>query len=96
MSAHHKISDRARRQAVRGSARGPVRRQLWPASTAWAARVWPRPARRSLRRLGLPVVDHGFVDSFALDIDGKTERYVQLLRELPTVLSEWAVHPPMG
>jgi chitin disaccharide deacetylase len=61
-----------------------------------AARVWLQPARSSVRRRGLPVVDHGFVDSFALDIDGKTERYVQLLRELPAGLNEWAVHPAVG
>jgi len=61
-----------------------------------AARVWLQPARSSVRRRGLPVVDHGFVDSFALDVDGKTERYVQLLRELPAGLSEWAVHPAVG
>ncbi|WP_432485501.1 ChbG/HpnK family deacetylase [Kineococcus esterisolvens] len=61
-----------------------------------AARVWLEPARSAARRRGLPVLDHDFVDSFALDVDGKAERYLQLLRELPTGLSEWAVRPAVG
>lgn len=56
-----------------------------------AVRVWLEPGRRKTR--GLPVVDHDFLDSFALDIDGKRARYVQLLRDLPAGLNEWAVHP---
>ena len=58
-----------------------------------AARVWLEPGRRAARRRRLPVVDHDFVDSFALDVETKTERYVELLRALPAGLSEWAVHP---
>lgn len=58
-----------------------------------AVRVWLEPGRRKLRRRGLPVVDHEFVDSFALDVDGKAARYAELLRDLPPGLSEWAVHP---
>lgn len=58
-----------------------------------AARVWLGPGRRSARRRGLPVVDHEFVDSFALRVEGKADRYVELLRALPAGLSEWAVHP---
>ncbi|MCI2238031.1 ChbG/HpnK family deacetylase [Paenibacillus sp. TRM 82003] len=61
-----------------------------------AARVWLDPARSAARRRGLPVLDHEFVDSFALDVDGEAERYLQLLRELPAGLSEWAVHPAVG
>ena len=61
-----------------------------------AARVWLDPARSALRRRGLPVLDHDFVDSFALEVEGKAKRYVQLLRELPVGLSEWAVHPAVG
>lgn len=45
---------------------------------------------------GLPVVDHDFLDSFSLPLDGKAERYARLLRELPAGLSEWAVHPGLG
>jgi hypothetical protein len=61
-----------------------------------AARVWLEDGRRRARRRGLPVVDHDFLDSFALDVAGKTGRYVQLLRSLPAGLSEWAVHPALG
>lgn len=61
-----------------------------------AARVWLGPVRRAARRRGLPVVDHDFLDSFALDVDGKHRRYVELLRALPAGLSEWAVHPALA
>ena len=61
-----------------------------------AVRAWLDPARCKLRRLGLPVVDHDFLDSFRLDIDGKQARYVGLLHDLPAGLSEWAVHPALG
>jgi chitin disaccharide deacetylase len=61
-----------------------------------AARVWLEPGRQKLRRRGLPVTDNEFLDSFSLDIDGKSARYAELLRELPTGLSEWAVHPGLG
>ncbi|MEY9968023.1 putative glycoside hydrolase/deacetylase ChbG (UPF0249 family) [Streptacidiphilus sp. MAP12-16] len=61
-----------------------------------AARVWLEPGRRKLRRRGLPVTDNPFLDSFSLDLDGKPARYAQLLRDLPTGLSEWAVHPSLG
>lgn len=78
------------------------------ATTAWtltldlakeyglAARVWLEPGRRRARRRGLPVVDHDFLDSFTLDVDGKAARYAELLRGLPAGLSEWAVHPGLG
>jgi chitin disaccharide deacetylase len=61
-----------------------------------AVRVWLEPGRQKLRRRGLPVVDHEFLDSFRLDIDGKPARYAELLRDLPAGLSEWAVHPALG
>ncbi|ARF74087.1 hypothetical protein B7C62_18935 [Kitasatospora albolonga] len=61
-----------------------------------AVRVWLDPGRRAMRRRGLPVTDNGFLDSFALDIEGKAARYVQLLRDLPAGLNEWAVHPGLG
>ncbi|WP_206061558.1 ChbG/HpnK family deacetylase [Nonomuraea basaltis] len=61
-----------------------------------AVRAWQDRSRRLLRERGLPVVDHGFLDSFALDLDGKAAAYARLLRELPPGLSEWAVHPGLG
>jgi predicted glycoside hydrolase/deacetylase ChbG (UPF0249 family) len=36
------------------------------------------------------------VDSTRLPTAGKTTRFVQMLRELPAGLSEWAVHPGLG
>ncbi|PZG03702.1 ChbG/HpnK family deacetylase [Nonomuraea aridisoli] len=41
-------------------------------------------------------MEPGFLDSFALDLEGKAETYARLLRELPPGLSEWAVHPGLG
>src|SRR6266568_3623414 len=61
-----------------------------------AVRAWLEPARHKLRQRNLPVVDHDFLDSFRLDIDGKPGRYAELLRALPPGLSEWAVHPALG
>ena len=54
------------------------------AGDAWIERVQSQ---------GLPANDHGFLDSYGLDSAHKTARYVQMLRELPVGLSEWAVHP---
>ena len=61
-----------------------------------AVRVWLDPGRRKLRRRGLPVTDNDFLDSFSLDLDGKSARYARLLRDLPVGLSEWALHPSLG
>ncbi|MCG5213814.1 polysaccharide deacetylase family protein [Streptosporangium sp. KLBMP 9127] len=61
-----------------------------------AVRAWLTPGRQKLRQRGLPVVDHDFLDSFSLDLDGKADRYARLLRDLPVGLSEWAVHPSLG
>jgi chitin disaccharide deacetylase len=61
-----------------------------------AARVWLDPGREEARARGLPVVDHDFLDSFALPVAGRAECYVQALRSLPAGLSEWAVHPAVG
>lgn len=33
---------------------------------------------------------------FGLDVEGKQDRYAELLPELPAGLSEWAVHPGLG
>ena len=61
-----------------------------------AARVWLEPGLSTVRERGRPVIDHRFLDSFALDLDGKAARYAELLRELPAGLSEWAVHPAIA
>ncbi|WP_279581359.1 polysaccharide deacetylase family protein [Fodinicola feengrottensis] len=61
-----------------------------------AVRIWLEPALGRFREQGLPVVDHDFLDSFSLDLDGKADRYARLLREVPRGLTEWAVHPGMG
>lgn len=61
-----------------------------------AARAWLEPARRAARHRRLPVVDHDFLDSFAIDVDTKAVRYAELLHDLPAGLSEWAVHPGLG
>jgi len=61
-----------------------------------AVRVWLEPGRRTMRQRGLPVVDNDFLDSFAIDLDGKPARFARLLRELPPGLNEWAVHPSTG
>jgi predicted glycoside hydrolase/deacetylase ChbG (UPF0249 family) len=58
-----------------------------------AVRAWSDRGRRELRRRGSPVTEHPFLDSFALDPDGKAAHYAELLRALPAGLSEWAVHP---
>jgi predicted glycoside hydrolase/deacetylase ChbG (UPF0249 family) len=49
-----------------------------------------------LQSQGLPTVEHGMMDSTRLETAGKTARYLQMLRELPVGLSEWAVHPGRG
>lgn len=61
-----------------------------------AIRAWREPARRRLRARGIPAVDHAFLDSFQLDLNGKADRYLDLLRRLPPGLSEWALHPAAG
>jgi predicted glycoside hydrolase/deacetylase ChbG (UPF0249 family) len=61
-----------------------------------AVRVWLEPGRQKMRRRGLPVTDHDFLDSFSLALDGKPARYAELLRNLPAGLTEWAVHPGLG
>jgi len=61
-----------------------------------AIRVTQQPFRDRLRRRGLPTADHDLLDSFALGIERKADRYVELLRALPAGLTEWAVHPGVG
>ena len=61
-----------------------------------ALRVFDPTRSEPLQRRGLPVADHGVVDSTRLPTAGKTARFIQMLRELPAGLSEWAVHPGLG
>lgn len=49
-----------------------------------------------VRKLDLPVIDHPDLDSFDLPTNGKSARYVRMLRELKPGLSEWAIHPARG
>jgi predicted glycoside hydrolase/deacetylase ChbG (UPF0249 family) len=58
-----------------------------------ALRVMGRAVIERLQSQGLPTIDYDFLDSYLLNPASKTARYVQLLRELPAGLSEWAVHP---
>ena len=61
-----------------------------------ALRVFDRTLIERLQGQGLPTADHEVVDSTRLETPGKAARYVQMLRELPVGLSEWAVHPGLG
>lgn len=61
-----------------------------------AVRVWLESGRQAMRQRGLPVTDNDFLDSFSLDIEGKAAQYARMLRDLPTGLNEWAVHPSLG
>ncbi len=58
-----------------------------------ALRVVGRQVIEKVQKQGLPTIDYDFMDSFGIDLVGKSERYGQMLRELPVGLSEWAVHP---
>jgi chitin disaccharide deacetylase len=62
-----------------------------------ALRAHARASIGRLRGLRLPASDHGILDSYRLGGDpaGRAERYLQLLRELPPGLTEWAVHPAL-
>jgi predicted glycoside hydrolase/deacetylase ChbG (UPF0249 family) len=61
-----------------------------------AARVRERPLIEKVQHQGLPSNDYDFLDSFDLPIVDKSAHYVQMLRDLPQGLSEWAVHPGLG
>jgi hypothetical protein len=61
-----------------------------------ALRVSDPPHIEKLRGLGLPVDEYPVLDSYNLDTTQKTAQYVQMLHDLPTGLSEWAVHPGAG
>ena len=61
-----------------------------------ALRVFDPTRIRRLQGEGLPTADYELVDSTRLETEGKSARYVRMLRELPAGLSEWAVHPAFG
>jgi predicted glycoside hydrolase/deacetylase ChbG (UPF0249 family) len=61
-----------------------------------ALRVRERPLIQKVQSQGLPCNDYDFLDSYELETTGKTNRYIQLLRDLPPGLSEWAVHPGLA
>ena len=58
-----------------------------------ALRVAGRSWIEKVQSQGLPTNDYDFLDSYLLDPVDKSVLYDQMLRELPTGLSEWAVHP---
>jgi predicted glycoside hydrolase/deacetylase ChbG (UPF0249 family) len=61
-----------------------------------ALRIDAQPFINRLQRRDLPTADHDLLDSFTLDVEGKSTRYAALLRALPAGLTEWAVHPGLG
>jgi predicted glycoside hydrolase/deacetylase ChbG (UPF0249 family) len=61
-----------------------------------AVRVFDRSTGETLQHKALPTNDHAVLDSYQLAIVEKSARYAQLLRDLPSGLSEWAVHPALG
>jgi predicted glycoside hydrolase/deacetylase ChbG (UPF0249 family) len=61
-----------------------------------AVRVFHRSTGETLQQRGLPTNDHDVLDSYRLDIVEKSAWLEDALRELPSGLSEWAVHPALG
>ena len=61
-----------------------------------AVRVFHRSTGVTLQHRGLPTNDHDVLDSYRLDLVEKSAWYARALRELPSGLSEWAVHPAVG
>jgi predicted glycoside hydrolase/deacetylase ChbG (UPF0249 family) len=61
-----------------------------------AVRASDRAAQQRLKTEGLPAIDHPLLDSFSLDVDGKSARYAEMLRALPAGLTQWAVHPMLA
>lgn len=60
-----------------------------------ALRVSDQSLADALQGRGLPTDDHELLDSYAVDPAEKPGRYLQMLRDLPAGLSEWAVHPAL-
>lgn len=61
-----------------------------------AVRVFDRSTGEALRHQGLPTNEHPVVDTYKLDVVGKSAWFARTLRELPIGLSEWAAHPALG
>jgi predicted glycoside hydrolase/deacetylase ChbG (UPF0249 family) len=61
-----------------------------------AVRVFNRSTGEALQQRGLPTNDHDVLDSYRLVLVEKSAWYARALRELPSGLSEWAVHPAVG
>jgi len=60
-----------------------------------AMRVFDRSTGEALRGQGLPTDENYVLDTFKLDIAGKSAWLARALRELPIGLSEWAAHPAL-
>jgi chitin disaccharide deacetylase len=58
-----------------------------------ALRVIDRPSIEKLQSQGFPTIDKNFLDSYGMEPSTKPTQYAQMLHELPSGLSEWAVHP---
>lgn len=61
-----------------------------------ALRVGARSFIEKLQKQGYPTDDHKTLDSYRLETAEKPALYPRLLRELPSGLSEWAIHPGIG
>ena len=61
-----------------------------------AMRVFDWATGEPLRRQGLPTNEHPVLDTYKLNIVGKSAWFSRALRELPSGLSEWATHPAIG
>jgi len=61
-----------------------------------ALRVFDPLRIKRIQAEGLPTIDHPLVDGTRIETDGKSATYLEMLRELPAGLSEWAVHPAIG
>jgi predicted glycoside hydrolase/deacetylase ChbG (UPF0249 family) len=61
-----------------------------------AVRVFDGATGEALRRHGFPTNEHNVVDTYKLDIAGKSAWFASALRALPGGLSEWAAHPALG
>jgi predicted glycoside hydrolase/deacetylase ChbG (UPF0249 family) len=61
-----------------------------------AARVWLDDNCQKARRLGKPVVNGVWLDSFTVEVEDKPQTYERMLRDLPPGLSKWAVHPALA
>jgi chitin disaccharide deacetylase len=61
-----------------------------------ALRVREQALIEKVQSQGLPSNDYDFLDSYLIDTVGKSAQLIQLLRDLPVGLSEWAVHPGLA